>query len=148
MPVGFDPRRVHHQRERREQFGDASTIEGRTDMGDAHGADEIGLRNYTLNRSSADERFILFERVKPKSRSLDGRARHGHRKSLTVPVAAKQPRQILRNFIDGRSRGSAVLPDAFQFFLPVVSRKAPGSCLRPAGRILNQMDVHSSPGVG
>jgi hypothetical protein len=78
MPVGFDPRRVHHQRERREQFGDASTIEGRTDMGDAHGADEIGLRGYTLNRSSADERFILFERVKPKGRSLDGGARHGH----------------------------------------------------------------------
>jgi NADP-dependent 3-hydroxy acid dehydrogenase YdfG len=80
MPVGVDPHRVHHQRERCEQFGDASSIEGRTDVRDAHGTDEIGLRGYTLNRCSADERFVLFERVKPEGRSLDDGAQNGHRK--------------------------------------------------------------------
>jgi hypothetical protein len=81
MPVGFDPRRVHHQGERREQFGDASAIEGRTDVGDAHGADEIGLRSYSLDRRTADQRFVLLKRVKPEGGSLDGRAQHGHRRS-------------------------------------------------------------------
>src|SRR4051794_6795358 len=81
MPVGFDSRRVHHRGERRQQFGDASAIEGRTDVGDAHGVDEIGLRSYSLDRRSADQRFVLLERVKPEGGSLDGGAQRDHQRS-------------------------------------------------------------------
>ena len=79
MPVGFDARRVHHESERRKQFGDASAVERRTDMGDAHRAHPIRFRGYSLQRRSADERLILFEGMKPEGGSLNGGTEHRHR---------------------------------------------------------------------
>jgi hypothetical protein len=53
-------------------------------MGDAHGADEIGLRSNSLDRRGADQRFLLLKRVKPEGGSLDGGAQHGHRRSSFI----------------------------------------------------------------
>jgi hypothetical protein len=75
VPVCLDARRIHHQRQWHEEFGDAAAVERRTDVGDAHRADTFGLPGYSLRCSRADQRFVLFNRMKPKFGSLNGRVK-------------------------------------------------------------------------
>ena len=121
MPVGFDACRIHHQSQRRQQLGDATAIERRTDVGDAHRAHPIGLRGYPLERRRADQRLVLFERMKPEGGSLYGGAQHGHRRVTFRVIALRQCGLAL--WVPFPTLGSC------HFFPTAISPKACGSCL-------------------
>src|SRR4051812_21012187 len=103
-------------------------------MGDAHRAHPIGLRGYAPGRRSANQRFVLFERMKPEGGALDGGAQNGHRRvalrvlecgnaassgftssavlaTYTVKLISAPPRMLLPLFpIGNKSESAKKLP--------------------------------------
>jgi hypothetical protein len=110
------------RRERREQFGDASAIERRTDMGDAHRAHPIRFRGYSLQRRRADERLVLFERMKPEGGSLNGGTEHRHRRGTFMVIALRQCGS-LNPGVAGRFGESATFGETLDQATPVPDRR-------------------------
>lgn len=63
MPLGFDTDRIHHQRQWRENFGDAAAVKRRTYMRHPHGTDTIRLPHDPLDGFGADDRLVVLKRV-------------------------------------------------------------------------------------
>jgi hypothetical protein len=79
MPIRVDAHRIHHQRQGREQFGDAAAVECGTDVGDTHPADTISLPRYPFRDRRADQGFVLFDRMKAKLGPLNSGVKSRHR---------------------------------------------------------------------
>src|SRR5215203_1615944 len=56
-PAGLDADRIHHQRQRGQDFCDAAAIEGRADVHNMLRANTISLPQYPFCHRSADQRL-------------------------------------------------------------------------------------------
>ena len=91
-PSRSDPDGIHQQCERGENFGHATAIISRTDIGDAHIAQTLSLFGEAFKCLTADEGFIVFyRREMERRRRRTTRCIHSLISVIIAPVFLIQP---------------------------------------------------------
>ena len=67
-PAGLDARRIHHQGERRQHFGDPAAVKGRTDMNHVRRAKTIGFLHDPFYGWCSNQGFVLLNGMESKCR--------------------------------------------------------------------------------